>query len=282
LKTLLRAALFLAVAAMPAAARQKEIVFLAGPRDHGMPGRHEYEKDLRSLAWALEHATNVPALKTRVVLGRVPHDISVLANASVIVIESSSDRAANETHPLFPPDPETNHSGYDRETTAWLAQVDSLTKSGMGVVILHYASWVENWAARALYLSWSGGLWVQMVSKNPTDEWSMALRNESHPVLRGVRPWTYRDEVFSRYFLPDDPRRTDLLVGTPARATLGPQVVAWAYQREAGRGFVFGGADFHDNMQLEDFRRFLLNGILWAAGIDVPEGGVQSPKPPIE
>jgi hypothetical protein len=83
LKTLLRAALFLAVAAMPAAARQKEIVFLAGPRDHGMPGRHEYEKDLRSLAWALEHATNVPALKTRVVLGRVPHDISVLANASV-------------------------------------------------------------------------------------------------------------------------------------------------------------------------------------------------------
>ncbi len=33
-------------------AAKKTIVFLAGPKDHGRPGngRHEYEKDLRSLA----------------------------------------------------------------------------------------------------------------------------------------------------------------------------------------------------------------------------------------
>jgi hypothetical protein len=42
---------------------------------------------------------------------------------------------------------------------------------------------------------------------------------------------------------------------------------------------VFGGVDFHDNMALEDYRRFLLNGIAWAAHIDVPPTGIQSPAP---
>jgi hypothetical protein len=64
-----------------------------------------------------------------------------------------------------------------------------------------------------------------------------------------------------------------LLLGTPKQDTgkIGPQTVAWAYERDdGGRGFVFGGVDFHDNMALEDYRRFLLNGIAWAAHIDVP------------
>jgi hypothetical protein len=30
---------------------------------------------------------------------------------------------------------------------------------------------------------------------------------------------------------------------------------------------------------VEDYRRFLLNGIVWAAGIEVPRGGVQSMAP---
>ena len=36
-----------------------------------------------------------------------------------------------------------------------------------------------------------------------------------------------------------------------------------------------GGPDFHDNMTMvADFRRFLVNGIAWAAGVNVPAGGV--------
>jgi type 1 glutamine amidotransferase len=207
--------------------------------------------------------------------------VSDLTNAACIVIESSSDRDAREIHPLFPPDPSTNHTSYDPATTAYLKSIDTLVKHGMGVVIIHYASWVENWVARGYYIDWTGGLWVQMVSKNPNTQWSIALENESHPILRGVKPWSYRDEIFSRYFLPADPRRTDLLVGTPETPALGPQVVSWAYQRaDGGRAFVFGGADYHENMKLEDLRRVLLNGIVWSARIDVPAGGVQSPTPP--
>ncbi len=273
------AAVALAFPAGAAQAQTRDVVFLAGPKDHGAPGRHEYEKDLRALATSLERSTNLAGLTTKVIVGRVPRDLAVFSNAAVIVINSSSDRDARETHPLFPPDPSTNHTGYDAETNAWLKSLDTLIKKNrIGVVVLHYSSWVENWAARGYYMDWTGGLWVQMVSKNPNEQWSIALANQTHPVLRGVKPWTYRDEIFSSYFLPNDTRRTDLLIGTPSRATIGPQTVSWAFQRtDGGRGFVFGGVDYHDNMRLEDYRRFLLNGIVWAAGIDVPAGGVQSP-----
>ena len=41
-----------------------------------------------------------------------------------------------------------------------------------------------------------------------------------------------------------------------------------------------GGVDFHDNLsKVDDYRRFLLNGIAWAAGLEVPAGGVQSTAP---
>jgi hypothetical protein len=32
-------------------------------------------------------------------------------------------------------------------------------------------------------------------------------------------------------------------------------------------------------MAIEDYRRFLLNGIVWSAGLDVPVEGVHSPVP---
>jgi len=43
-----------------------------------------------------------------------------------------------------------------------------------------------------------------------------------------------------------------------------------------------GGVDFHDNLaKVDDYRRFLLNGIVWTAGIEVPPGGVQSVVPAV-
>ena len=265
-----------------AQAEPTQIVFLAGPKDHGFPGRHEYERDLRVLAASLENSSNFANIETRIYVGKAPSDLSEIADADVFVIESSSDRLAEETHPLFPPDPLSNHRGYDEATTAWLEEFDSIVEGGAGVVILHYATWAENWRARGYYLDWTGGLWVQMASRNPVDEWQMQPVNQTHPILKGVKPWTYRDEVFSRFFLPDDHRRTDLLIGTPRedRLSIGPQVAAWAYQRDdGGRGFVFGGVDYHDNMLIDDYRKFILNGIVWAAGREVPSGGVDSATP---
>jgi len=273
------------IGAAPSVAQGPKILFLAGPRDHGAPGRHEYERDLRTLAQSMEQATNLRGVTTQLIVGALPRDLAPVRDAAAIVIDSSSDRAENELHPLFPPNPTTNGRGYDPETTAYLKSLDELIREKkIGVVILHYASWAENWRAREYYLNWTGGLWVQIASKNPTDDWSMTLENRRHPILSGVKPWQYRDEIFCRYFLPDDKRRTNLLLASPRedKAGIGPQIAAWAWQRDdGGRGFVFGGLDFRDNLARDNYRRFLLNGIAWAARLEIPRGGISSPTPDV-
>ena len=287
MNTLFRTALACALgmlAASGALAESRKILFLAGPRDHGAPGRHEYERDLRTLAQSFEHSTNLPGVTTQLIVGKAPRDLALYEGVAAIVIESSSDRAENETHPLFPQNPSTNYRGYDAETTAYLKSLDELIRQKkIGIVLLHYASWAENSRAREYYLNWTGGLWVQTGSKNPVDDWAMKPLSR-HPILRGVKPWKYRDEVFCRFFLPNDRRRTDLLLATPTadRFKMGPQIASFAYERDdGGRGFVFGGLDFRDNLALDNYRRFLLNGIAWAANIEVPKAGIDSPTPDV-
>jgi hypothetical protein len=292
LKMFLRLTAALAVIALlsgtlprTAFAQTSKILFLAGPRDHGAPGRHEYERDLKTLAQSLENAGNLSGITTQLIVGKMPRDLALLDGVAAIVINSSSDRAENEIHPLFPPNPSTNGRGFDEETTAFLKAMDERIKEKkIGVAILHYANWAENWQARSYHLKWTGGLWVQGGSKNPVDEWSMTLENKRHPVLRGVKPWKYRDEVFCRFLLPTDKRRTNLILATPKedKLAIGAQIASWAYQRDdGGRAFVFGGLDFRDNLAQDNYRRFLLNGIAWAANLDVPKGGIQSPTPDV-
>src|SRR5437764_14559091 len=56
-----------------------------------------------------------------------------------------------------------------------------------------------------------------------------------------------------------------------------PQHVAWACERkDGGRGFGFTGAHFHKNWGNDNFRKLVLNAILWTAKIDVPAEGVPS------
>jgi len=281
----LLAAILLTFPAAGAAAEDKKILFLAGPRDHGFPGRHEYERDLKTLAQSLEQSANVHGINTQLIVGSLPRDLAAVQDAAAIVIDSSSDRAADETHPLFPPNPSTNGRGYDPDTTAYLKSLDDLIRQKqIGVVIIHYANWAENWRAREYHLEWTGGLWVQMGSRNPVDDWRMSLESRRHPILRGVKPWTYRDEIFCRFFLPNDARRTNLLLATPTedKMKIGPQIASFAYQRDdGGRGFVYGGLDFRDNLSNDNYRKFLLNGIAWAAHIDIPKTGIASPTPDV-
>ena len=59
-----------------------------------------------------------------------------------------------------------------------------------------------------------------------------------------------------------------------------PQHVAWAYQRpDGGRGFGFTGAHNHESWQDDNFRRVVLNAILWTAKLEVPSAGCPSPTP---
>ena len=76
----------------------KKIVFWAGPKEHGAPGRHEYERDLTELAWQLEHATNLRGVKAVVkVVTKPPRDISELEDADALVIFGNGAWLKTET-----------------------------------------------------------------------------------------------------------------------------------------------------------------------------------------
>ena len=62
-----------------------------------------------------------------------------------------------------------------------------------------------------------------------------------------------------------------------------PEHVAWVYERPGGgRGFGFTGGHFHWNWGNDNFRKVVLNAIVWTAGLEVPEGGVPSKTPSYE
>jgi hypothetical protein len=54
-----------------------------------------------------------------------------------------------------------------------------------------------------------------------------------------------------------------------------PQHVMWATERaDGGRGFGFTGGHYHKNWADPNFRKLLLNAILWSAKMEVPTDGV--------
>jgi hypothetical protein len=57
------------------------------------------------------------------------------------------------------------------------------------------------------------------------------------------------------------------------------EAMMWAVERpDGGRGFGFTGGHFHVNWSEENFRRVILNALLWISKVDVPAGGVQSAR----
>ena len=119
-----------------------------------------------------------------------------------------------------------------------------------------------------------------------------------HPVANGVKPFSVHDEwYYHMRFVPGLKGVTPILTDVPPAETLrrkdgarsgNPAVrkavaagetqhVAWAYQRPGkGRGFGFTGAHNHDSWQDANFRKVVLNAILWTAHVEVPEGGCPS------
>src|SRR5262244_3982971 len=104
----------------------KTILFVGGPKDHGPMGnnRHEYLKDMAVLKYCIDNA-NIPNVRTRLFNGKVPA-LRMLNTATAIVMESSGDRIAEETHALFPQDAMTDHKTYDTYTLDRLKQFDDL------------------------------------------------------------------------------------------------------------------------------------------------------------
>ncbi len=103
---------------------------------------------------------------------------------------------------------------------------------------------------------------------------AVTVADAGHPIVHGLDGFTVKDEFY--YHLKMAPANAGL---TPIlRAKIDGEVysVAWAYERPGGgRAFGFSGLHFHDNWKLPEYRRLVVQGVLWSLGMTIPADGTK-------
>jgi len=260
---------------LTAAAADKKIVFVAGPPSHG-PGEHEHRAGCLLLKSCLD---KLPGVASLVYSNGWPQDPKAFDGADAIVLYMDGG------------------SGHPAIQDNRLATLDALMKKGVGLVCIHYATEPTLEKGQKEFLDWIGGCFEINWSVNP--HWNAQFKElPNHPIARGVKPFAINDEwYFHMRFREAMKGVTPILTAVPPESTMSrldgphegnpavreavnrgePQHVAWASQRpDGGRGFGFTGAHFHKNWGDENFRKLVLNAILWNAKVEVPAAGVQS------
>ncbi len=256
-----------------AVAADKEILLFAGKPSHAAM-EHEHNAGVLLLQKSL---SGVKGLHVSVALGGVWPEAALIEKADAIYF--FADGA--EGHPVFL-DP------------ARVAAIGRAAARGAGLMFYHYAT--EPPAARGHQemLDWVGGYFELNYTVNPV--WEAHFEKlPKHPVTRGVSPFSIRDEWYYNLRMAEKHgKMTPILVATPPMSTVSekdgprlgnadvrskagrPQTMAWALERaDGGRGVVWTGGHYHKNLGDENFRRLVLNALLWIAKMDVPAKGVE-------
>lgn len=262
------------VSAAPPRRGAARVVLIAGRPSHG-PGEHEFNAGCKLLARCLAQE---PGIEPVVVTGGWPEDESVFDGARTLVffMDGGGD------HPIIKGD--------------HLGKIQKLMDRGVGLVCLHYAVEVPRNRGGPQFLDWIGGFYETGFSTNP--HWKAEVNSlPSHPITQGVKPFALTDEwYFSIRFRPEMKGVVPIVVAKPddkarggnTAAPRGPkqhivdargrdEVLGWAVERaDGGRGFGFTGAHFHKNWGDPNFRKLVLNAILWTAKLPVPLNGTET------
>jgi type 1 glutamine amidotransferase len=264
-----RTCLLLTLLLSPIATAGKSVLLIAGAKSHA-PGQHEHPAGCELLAKHL--ASSGLGIQAEVSLGW-PQDAAKAANADTIVLYSDGQDA---------------HVAKGR-----IAELRQRMTAGKGLVVLHYALEPTD-AEMAGFLDESvGGHFQVNWSVNPI--WKMKdPLIAPHAVTSGVKPFEVEEEFY--YHIKFRENVMALFRALPPESSLGedgprsgnpevrkklalkePQTLAWAVENpNKSRGFGFTGGHFHRNWSDENFRKLVLNAIVWTAGAEVPAAGVTS------
>jgi len=150
-------------------------------------------------------------------------------------------------------------------------QAQALMEEGVGLVAIHWATAVKDANKERLgkqYLKYLGGMWIHFVGLTIADSQLDQLDAE-HPICRGWKPYDLNDEFYLNPTISDQAKP---LLQVQAKGE--DLVVGWTHQRaNGGRSFGTTLGHFHRNFKIEAFRRMMVNGILWSAGVEVPTEG---------
>jgi type 1 glutamine amidotransferase len=251
----------------PAGFKGKKIVLIAGTKSHG-PGDHEFFAGTAILMNLLKQTEGVWPVMVR---DGWPKNEKVFEGADAVVFYMDG----RQGHPVVQKDAKGDR----------MDRIQKLMDKGVGWVNLHYAvDYLPEHGKRVM--GWMGGYYEPDYSINP--HWDAEIRSlPKHAITRGVKPFVLRDEWYYNMRFPEDMKNvTPILTAIPPDNTRGtkaakmhpgrPEHMAWAYERpDMGRGFGFTGGHFHRNWADENFRRVVVNAILWSAKVEIPDSGAK-------
>lgn len=247
----------------PADFKGKRVLIVAGSRSHG-PGDHEFFAGSAILVNLLKQNPNVFPIMAR---DGWPKNEKLFDTADCIVMYMDGGGG----HPAIKPER--------------MKLIQKQLDRGAGWVNLHYAVEYPKEPGKTV-LGWMGGYYEQGYSINP--HWDANIRSlPKHEITRGVKPFTLRDEWYYGMRWTDGMKGvTPILQALPPDGTRGTdytrarkgeiETMAWAYERkDGGRSFGFTGGHFHRNWADENFRRVVVNAILWTTKEKVPSEGAK-------
>lgn len=256
------------------------VLFVVGPSGHP-PGTHEVAASARLLKYCVDQASAGRGIETTVSEGW-PTDAAPLDRVRVVVF----------TGDMFPPYRFAN----SKEV---FAQLLRFVERGGSIVCVHYATSVnDSKDAKVtpdvldnLYRLLGGFGYFLPGNVLPGTQArhlqvTVTPTATAHPVVRGVKPFSFLDEPY--FPIRFDASKSGGAVTPLATALLPPEkpvpeVVAWSLDRGGGSrsmGVVF--PHFFANWQDDSLRKLVVNGILWAAGEEVPPNGFDTTLPALE
>lgn len=251
------------------AAEKKKIVLIAGEPSHPS-GQHEFNAGAIILARALNEQSGLP-VAVEVVHNGWPEDESVFDGADAVVIYSDG----NAKHPV------NSHE----------EKMQAMADAGVGIMCMHYAVEGSVEPQGSNFKKWIGGHYEGGYSVNP--HWTATGEpNPDHAISNGVPKLKANDEWYYHMRWAEPKTAVHIYGDTPTRDKINryvhwtpegekqlgkKQTMMWAIERpDGGRGVGFTGGHWHRNWAIDDFRRLALNGMIWVAKMEVPEGGVKS------
>ena len=253
----------------------KKILLIAGRPSHG-PGDHEFRAGCLLLEKCLDQ---LPGITAEVHDMGWPNSDNAFKGVDAILIYADG----GGRHPAIQP--------------ARTKLINDLIAKGVGVGCAHYGVEVPAGDTGKTMQDWIGGYYEHKFSVNPM--WAPDFKTfPKHPITNGVKPFKVVDEwYFNMRFRQDGVGKiTPILAAKPGKdvrdgpyvypkgpykhildAQGRPETTMWAYERPNGsRGFGFTGGHKHVNWGNDNYRKVVLNGLLWLAKADIPKNGADS------
>ncbi|HEX8911319.1 MAG TPA: ThuA domain-containing protein [Humisphaera sp.] len=251
----------------PADAKAAKIVLIAGDAGTGHPpGDHEH---FAGCAMFYRMLLQNPGVAPVMVRDGWPKNPDTLKGAAAVVFYMDG--------------------GGKQTTLQHAAEIDALAAAGVGIVHVHQCI---DYPADAVphAIQWLGGAyhpktgirghWDEKIEKFP-----------DHPTSRGVGAFLPANEGYIQKLTFVDGMKgiTPIARAKNPKAKGGTyaadsdDIWCFAYERpDGGRSFVNTGGHGHKNWGDANFRRLQINGILWAAKVEVPAGGAKVDMDPAD